>query len=207
MAEAERVRQIYNKLAGSYDQSASGIGDAMRGRLLKQARGAVLELGVGTGATFGHYPATVEGLLGLDISEGMLAQARAKVTGLPFPVALQQADFQRIPCPAASFDTVVTSLALCGIPDPPLMFSEIARVLRPGGQLLSFEHVRPPMLLGWLTMAADPLWHRLIGCHLNRPTVRLLRDSGFQVAISERKLFGGLVSVAATPAPPGQPAR
>ena len=136
MADAERVRHIYDKQATRYDAVASRPWiEALRADLFKRARGDVLELGVGTGATFAHYPGGLDSLTGLDISEGMLAIARPKAADLPFPVNLRIADFQSLPFPDASFDTVACSLALCGIPDPARLFSEIRRVLRPGGTL------------------------------------------------------------------------
>src|SRR5437588_3290347 len=100
MAEAEKVRRIYDKRAAEYDAVAERPWlDALRAGLFGRARGDVLEVGVGTGATFSHYPAGITSLTALDISEGMLALARPKAAGLPFPVTLQVADFQTVPFP------------------------------------------------------------------------------------------------------------
>jgi ubiquinone/menaquinone biosynthesis C-methylase UbiE len=158
MSDADRVRRIYDKRAAKYDEGGSQPWvEAYRTDLFGRARGDVLELGVGTGATFPYYPARLTSLTGLDISEGMLAQARPKAASLPFPVTLQAVDFQTLPFPDASFDTVASSLALCGIPDPGRLFTDIRRVLRPGGQLLALEHIRPPNpVLGVLTDIGDP---------------------------------------------------
>jgi ubiquinone/menaquinone biosynthesis C-methylase UbiE len=201
MAEAERVRRLYNKRAAGYDTVADRKAlDRMRAALFSRARGAVLELGVGTGATFAHYPRDLTSLTGLDISEGMLARARTRAAALPFPVELRARDFQTLPFPAAAFDTVVSSLALCGIPDPAALFAEIRRVLRPGGRLLALEHVRPPHpLLGFAADLADPLNERFVGCHLNRRTPALLRAAGFEVRELDRRLFRALVALVATP--------
>ena len=144
MAEAERVQAIYDKRAARYDASNPAWQERLRGELFSRARGDALEIGVGSGATFAHYLARLSSLTGLDVSEAMLQLARAKAERLPYPVRLQMADFQTLPFPDGSFDTVVSSLALCGIPDPASLFAEIKRVLRPGGQLLALEHIRPP---------------------------------------------------------------
>jgi ubiquinone/menaquinone biosynthesis C-methylase UbiE len=86
MAEAEKVRRIYHKRDAQYDASVIRPWvEALRADLFGRARGDVLELGVGTGATFAHYPANVASLTGLDISEGMLALARPKAALTPFP--------------------------------------------------------------------------------------------------------------------------
>ena len=201
MARPERVREIYDRQAANYD-AVGGAGrlETMRAKLFSQARGEVLELGVGTGATFAHYGENLLGLTGLDLSEKMLEKAQARADALPFPVELWQTDFQRIPFGDGSFDTVSSSLGLCGIPDPALLFSEIRRVLRPGGRLLALEHVRPPnAILGLGADAIDPVWDRIVGCHANRQTLRLLEQSGFKLRILERQLLGVLVSVIAEP--------
>lgn len=198
MSDAERVRKIYNRCASNYDRATRRL-DPMRARLFARARGDVLELGVGTGATFTHYPSDLHSLTGLDISEKMLAQAEEKAKTLPFPVELRIADFQTLPFDDGSFDTVVSSLALCGIPSPALLFAEVKRVLRPGGQLLALEHIRPPNpLLGLAASAVNPLFHRFVGCYLNRRTPDLLRAAGFRVTIWERRILGGLVAITAT---------
>jgi ubiquinone/menaquinone biosynthesis C-methylase UbiE len=201
MANARQVQRLYDRKASRYDAAtASRLLDALRAPLFARASGDVLELGVGTGATFAHYPDTLRSLTALDISGEMLGRARPRTLRLPFPVRLVQHDFQTLDFPAASFDTVTASLGLCGVPDPARLFGEVRRVLRPGGHLLALEHVRPPQ--AWLGLAADgldPLFERFIGCHANRPTLRLLGEAGFTVEVLERRLVGILVAVRATP--------
>jgi len=201
VADAEKARRIYDKWAAHYDARVSRPWeDALRADLFGRARGDVLELGVGTGATFAHYPATLSSLRGLDISEGMLDLARAKAASLPFPVYLQVGDFQTLPFPTASFDTVASSLALCGIPDPGRLFAEIRRVLRPGGLLLAMEHVRPPNpLVGAMSDIGDPIYHQFVGCHLNRRTPELLRSAGYAVTILNRRFLNAVLTLVAVP--------
>lgn len=201
MPDAEHVRRIYNKRASQYDAIASRQWvESMRADLFKQARGDVLELGVGTGATFQHYPPDLNSLTGLDISEGMLAIAKQKAAALPFPVTLQIADYQTLPFGGSSFDTVACSLALCGIPDPAQLFAEIKRVLRPDGSLLAIEHIRPPNpFFGILADLLDPLNRHFVGCHLNRRTPDLLRASGYKVSILDRHMLRSMVTLVATP--------
>jgi ubiquinone/menaquinone biosynthesis C-methylase UbiE len=201
MAEAEKVRRIYDEMAADYDSSNTRPWEEeLRADVFGRARGDVLELGVGTGATFAHYPANLASLTGLDISEMMLAVARPKAASLPFPVMLKVADFQTLPFPDASFDTVTSSLALCGIRDPGRLFAEIRRVLRPGGQLLAMEHIRPPNpVLGVLASIGDPLYNHFVGCHLNRRTPDLLRSAGYTVTILDRRFLNAVVTLVAVP--------
>ncbi|GHF34571.1 ubiquinone/menaquinone biosynthesis C-methylase UbiE [Deinococcus metalli] len=201
MASARHVQRLYDRQAATYDaRTASRRLDALRAALFVHASGDVLELGVGTGATFAHYPGTLRSLTALEISGEMLARAQARTANLPFPVRLVQHDYQTLPFEAASFDTVTSSLGLCGIPDPAHLFGEVRRVLRPGGHLLALEHVRPPQAwLGLLSDGIDPLFEHVVGCHANRPTPRLLREAGFTVDVLERRLAGLLVTLRATP--------
>jgi ubiquinone/menaquinone biosynthesis C-methylase UbiE len=201
MANAEKVRRLYDRRAAQYDERENvRWQETLRSLVFGRARGEVLEVGVGTGATFAYYPRDLAGLTGLDISEEMLAKARAKAGRLPFPVHFKVADFQRLPYPAETFDTVTSSLAFCGVPDPLLLFAEIRRVLRPGGQLLAVEHIRPSnSVLGVLADIGDPLYDRLVGCHLNRRTLDLLRQAGFGVTVLGRAFMGAGVAFAAEP--------
>ncbi len=87
----------------------------------------------------------------------------------------------------ASVDTVVSTLVLCTVPDPEGTLREIARVLRPDGQLLFIEHVRSSSRL--LAALQDKLfqpWRRFAaGCACNRPTAELMRANGFTVAADD----------------------
>jgi len=107
---------------------------------------------------------------------------------------------EALPYPDASFDTVVATLVLCTVGDPHASLREVRRVLKPGGLLLVFEHVRleNPLLAG-LQAALTPAWKHLAGgCHLDRDTLRLVREAGF-VAVQElpesRALFRVAVAV------------
>lgn len=204
MATAQRVQKIYDRLAQRYDLVARNQTlEKLRSALFSQARGAVLELGVGTGATFRHYPETLSSLTALDVSSTMLHAAQIMSLSLPFPVRLMQCDFQTLPFSDQSFDTVVSSLAFCGIPDPACLFAEVRRVLKPGGQLLALEHVRPPnSLLGSVSDLIDPMFDQVIGCHPNRRTPDLLQAAGFKVRLQDRRLAGIVVSLIAVPAAP-----
>src|SRR5690349_11151173 len=124
--DPEHVRRVYNKRAPLYASDRKvRITDGMRARLLDRAVGDVLDLGVGAGATFPYYPKTITSLTGVDISEGMLAVAEDRARTLAFPVKLVRHDFQSLAFETDSFDVVVSSLALCGIPDVPRIVAEI----------------------------------------------------------------------------------
>ncbi|HUK61817.1 MAG TPA: methyltransferase domain-containing protein [Dongiaceae bacterium] len=201
MARAQAVRRIYQRAAARYDSSGiAQVVDRLRGRVLREASGDVLDLGVGAGATFGFYSHAVRRVTGVDVSRAMLDRAYAAATGLAFGVDLLEVDFQMLTFRDRSFDTVVSSLALCGVPDPGALFGEIARVLRPGGRLLAVEHVRPRFPgLGVVADLSVPVTERLVGCSFNRRTPELARAAGFAVRELDRKMLGVFVAFVATP--------
>lgn len=201
MAGAQAVRRIYQQAAARYDSSGiAHVVDHLRGRVLREASGHVLDLGVGAGATFGFYSHAVTHVTGVDVSRAMLDRARAGATGLAFGVDLVEVDFQTLLFRDRSFDTVVSSLALCGVPDPARLFAEITRVLRPGGRLLAVEHVRPRFPgLGVVADLSVPITERLVGCAFNRRTPELARAAGFAVRELERRMLGVFVAFVATP--------
>jgi ubiquinone/menaquinone biosynthesis C-methylase UbiE len=83
---------------------------------------------------------------------------------------------------------------LCSIADVPAALAEITRVLRPGGQLRFFEHVRSTRpWFGALQDALTPVWSRIGGgCHLNRDTAATIAASGFRIDELERVYFAPL---------------
>ena len=160
-----------------------------RGDLLRHASGRVLELGAGTGLNLNHYP---EGLEDLVLSEPVAPmvsrlERRARRSGRSCQVVAAGAE--SLPFEDDSFDTVVSTLVLCTVDDPRSVIDEVSRVLRPGGKLLFLEHVRSesPRLARWQDRLQRP-WHAFAaGCHANRPTVQLLRESPLDVDVVEHE--------------------
>lgn len=104
--------------------------------------GRVLEIGVGTGAGILACPPGAR-VVAVDGNPGMLARAKRRAAMLGKPVEFLQADLHRLPLGDDSFDFVVGSFVLCSLRDPVVALAELARVLRPGGELRLLEHVRP----------------------------------------------------------------
>jgi len=149
--------------------------------VVPEARGEVLEIGVGTGLNLALYdPAAVRRVVGVEPDPHMLRRAREKAAAVRLPVELHEASAERLPFPAEHFDTAVVTWSLCTIPDPAAALAEVRRVLRPGGRLLFIEHTRSKQpgvarVQRWMT----PVWARLLGgCHLDRPAVDLVDASG-----------------------------
>jgi ubiquinone/menaquinone biosynthesis C-methylase UbiE len=196
LAETERVRRYYERIAHRYDEYVGYfekllVGDGRRW-VCSQARGEVLELAVGTGRNLPYYPADVR-LTGVDLTPAMLAIARQRANDLGREVELRVGDAQNLDLPDARFDTVVATLALSSIPDDRRAVAEVWRVLRPGGQFLVLEHVCSPLLpVRLLQRVLDPIFVRCYGDHLLREPLDHLAAAGFVVDRVERSK-GGMI--------------
>jgi ubiquinone/menaquinone biosynthesis C-methylase UbiE len=199
--ETERVRRIWEKLAPRYDKDIMRFEKILfsggREWVCSQARGEVLDIGVGTGRNLEHYPKGIR-LTGIDISAPMLDIARHRASRLGREVDLREGDAQALEFANATFDTVVFTLSLCSIPDDGKAISEAKRVLRPGGRLLLLEHVASPRwlfrtvqrLLDWITV-------RTVGDHLVRDPLVHVQAHGFEVERMDRLKWGIVERVAA----------
>ena len=171
--------------------------DPDRQRVVSQMRGKVLEIGVGTGANFSHYHSDCE-VIGIEPGAAMLAHAQQRVDHLPkddsASFTLQQASAHDLPFDDQSFDQVLVFLVLCTIPDSARAVKEAVRVLKPGGKLHYFEHVRSSDkgIANWQDRL-NPLWQKLAcGCHLNRNTEALLVDQGLQLEAPQRSYVSNM---------------
>ena len=106
--------------------------ERQREKVVPQAVGRVLELGIGTGLNAKHYVAgAVTGVIGVDPSRESWALAQSKVADAKVPIEYCEASAEDIPLDAGSIDTAVITYTLCTIPDPARALAEVARVLQP----------------------------------------------------------------------------
>jgi ubiquinone/menaquinone biosynthesis C-methylase UbiE len=157
---------------------------SMRRTLLGSAHGRVVEIGAGTGLNVEHYPDELDELVFTEPDEAMRRRLTRTLQRTGRVAQIVDAPAERLPFADASVDTVVSTLVLCTVPDPERTLGEIARVLRPGGQLLFLEHVRASSQ--FLAACQDSLfrpWHAFAGgCCCNRSTADLVRANGFAVS-------------------------
>ena len=155
-----------------------------REKVVPEARGRVLEIGMGAGHNLPYYRKDqVERVVGIDpcSTSWALAQPRAKTLGVPLEFIVGSAESMRLP--DESFDTVLMTYSLCTIPDAQAALYEIRRVLKPDGRLVFCEHGEAPdaAVARW-QQRVNPLWRRLLGgCNLNRPITRWITDAGFSI--------------------------
>ncbi|MGQ0553117.1 MAG: methyltransferase domain-containing protein [Planctomycetota bacterium] len=104
--------------------------------VLRHARGRVLDAGCGAGRLLGPLASAGLRPFGSDLSLAMLAQSQERVRTAGAEARLLQADIERLPFAAESFDTLLSITVLEHFPGYAGILSEYARVLRPGGTLL-----------------------------------------------------------------------
>ncbi|ALV33210.1 class I SAM-dependent methyltransferase [Streptomyces sp. CdTB01] len=180
-----RFARQYLKIAVESDRRG---GTAHRDRLLAGLTGRMLEVGAGQGRNFRHYPDTVTEVVALEPDDTLRAVAEQAAGSSDVRVTVVPGEAAELPGKDGEFDAVVASLVLCSVTDVPAALAEIARVLRPGGELRFYEHVRSPRRwAGWLEDAITPLWSRAGGgCHPNRDTEAAIRAAGFTVTEIDR---------------------
>ncbi len=170
-----------------------------RRRVLKDARGDVLEIGFGTGLNLSCYPDQVERLALIDPVRLLSRRVAKRIAAAPMPVEQAYLDAEHLPFDAGRFDTVVSTWTLCTIPDVASALSEVRRVLKPGGKLLFLEHGRS----GDAKIARrQDRWNGVLrgigcGCNLNRPIDELLAAAGLHVVQLERFAMPGTPSLLA----------
>src|SRR5262245_48945116 len=117
----------------------------VRAKILALAEGRVLEIGVGSGVNFVHYPPQkVSKVYALEPNPGMIRLAEREGRRTKLEIEFLDLPGERIPLEDGAVDTVVSTFTLCTIPDIMEAIRGVRRVLRPGGKLIFFEHGRSP---------------------------------------------------------------
>ncbi|MFQ5877463.1 MAG: class I SAM-dependent methyltransferase [Acidobacteriota bacterium] len=162
-----------------------------RREALRRARGRVLEVGFGFGASVGEYPPEAERiaeLVALEPNPGMTRRARRRARAPAFPVTMVRGSAEAMPFSDASFDTVVTNWTLCSLADLTAGLAEIRRVLRRSGLYLFLEHGRAAEpALARRQEFLTPLQRILAdGCRLDVAIDHEVRAAGLRIESLER---------------------
>ncbi len=180
----EAARQKWNRAAATYDRFSAPASERRwadyKRALFAHMSGRILFLAVGTGLDIAFFPPG-QNIVGIDISEKMLARAKLRAAAYDGALELRQMDVHELDFPPAHFDQIYTSCTFCSVPRPVEALRQLRRALRPGGELRMFEHTGSrwfpfqPML-----HAMNPIARRF-GPEVNRPTVENVRAAGFRV--------------------------
>ena len=173
----------WDRASRTYDFMTWGdelrYGDAKRHLFAKMA-GRCFMVAAGTGHDFQFFPAGLA-ITAVDISPAMVERARQRALAYKGSLDVRIMDVQELEYPDRTFDTVVTACTFCSVPDPLRGLRELYRCLKPGGNLLMFEHVRSRY--GPIALLQDllTLITRRIGPDMNRETVSNVLRAGFDL--------------------------
>lgn len=183
------IKQLRSYLiAKSYDYAMRSTEkrclQSWRKELLAQASGNILEIGAGTGVNLPHYPARVTQITLSEPDTQMRRQLEKRIDHFQRErISITPWEASAIEMPDASFDTIVSTLVLCSVPDLKTSLSEIYRLLKPNGILLFLEHIisDQPTTQVW-QQRIEPFWCFCAGnCHLTRDTATAIRATGLHI--------------------------
>lgn len=157
--------------------------DYQRKKVIPDATGKVLEIGIGPGSNLKHYDNTkVTSILGIDPSKELnqIAKKRAEKNNLHIEFLIESAS--NLSAESKSIDTVVSTYALCSIPEPEKTLQEIKRVLKDDGIFIFSEHgLSPDRSVSFVQNITDSFYPKIAGgCHTNRHIQNLIYDNGFE---------------------------
>ncbi len=180
-----RFARMYERISAESERRGTA---GCRDRVLAGLTGRVIEVGAGNGMNFAHYPRTVSEVVAVEPEDRLRALAALAAADAPVPVRLVAAHADGLPFEDADFDAGVASLVLCSVPEPGRSLAELRRVIRPGGELRFFEHVRSARpLIGGFQDLITPAWSRAGGgCHLNRDLAAEITAAGFEIGQMDR---------------------
>lgn len=164
--DEEVVKSAYRRWAPVYDHTFGLV--AAEGRkhaveLINKRQGRVLEVGVGTGLSLPAYASHLD-IVGIDLSPEMLEKARERIVEdrLTNVSGLHEMDAGNLQFPDNSFDTVVAMYVMTVVPDPEIVMRELARVAKPGGEVMLVNHFsQEEGVRGWVERRMAPFADRL----------------------------------------------
>jgi len=192
----EKIKNRYNRASVIYDILESPMEmmalKKWRNDIMKDLKGKVLEVGVGTGKNISYYPENVD-ISAIDFSEKMLKKAKLKADALNKEVEFHNMDAENMDFEDNTFDVVFTTCVFCSVPDPIQGLKEIKRVCKNGGKIIMIEHVRSEKkVLGLLMDVLNPLVVNSYGANINRRTIDNIKKAGYSM-VDVTNLYSDIV--------------
>ncbi|MBW6512421.1 MAG: metalloregulator ArsR/SmtB family transcription factor [Desulfuromonadaceae bacterium] len=184
-----KSRDFFDHHAREWDRLAKEmiVADRYQGVLLEQLGQVetVVDVGVGTGSLLGDLSLRARQVIGIDHSPSMLNEARTRVENNQLVnVDLRLGEMTHLPVADHSADALILNMVLHHAPQPPTVFNELRRVLRPGGRVLiaelerhQLEWFRDRLADQWLGFTRQELtdWLQLAGYRL--VSLKLMKNS------------------------------
>ena len=174
-------KRIFARSLAAGDVYQDKIYGEYKKQLFEDLEGHVLEIGAGTGINLPYMPAGVR-WIGIEPNTFMHRHIYDKAKDLNVEVSVRTDLAESLIDPDDSLDAVISTLVLCSVANPLVVFSEILRVLKPGGRFVFIEHIaaKPDSRLRKAQRAIRPVWRSLAdGCHVDREMDRIIGNAGF----------------------------
>jgi ubiquinone/menaquinone biosynthesis C-methylase UbiE len=151
--------------------------------LLKDVKGKILEIGIGTGVNLPYYPKEIKKVTGLEPSDAMRSRALRKALKAGISIDWHKGIGEKLPFDEACFDIVVLVDVLCSVSDVDAVLRESFRVLKAGGRLHFLEHgISGDKKIRKWQMRLNGLSKIVAcGCQLTRNVEKHLVDSRFHI--------------------------
>ena len=180
--------RLVNVLLGNAE-----FGRKFRARACAGLRGDVLELGFGSGLNLPFLPPEVTGIWTVEPSRVALDLAGSRIAASRVPVHTGTLDGERLDFPDDRFDSALSTMTLCTIPDVDSALAELRRVLKPGAVFHFVEHgLADDERVARRQRRFEPVQKRVAGgCHLARDIAALIRTAGFEITELDTKFMKG----------------
>ena len=160
-----------------------------RQKIIPQASGHILEIGIGSGLNLPYYnKSKVSKIVAIEPSDELNKIAQKNALKNDITVELITGIAENIEIEDKSIDTIIMTYTLCTIPDTKLALNEIKRVMKPDAKILFSEHGIAPdeKVIKWQNKI-NPIWNNFFGgCNLNRNIPHLIKDAGFKFDVIEQ---------------------
>lgn len=184
-ARTQKTRDKWNRAAATFDLMA-GTGAEKRWKPNKQklfshmGQGNILFMALGTGLDINCFPPH-RTITAIDISPEMIKHAQPRIAGYSGTINAEVMDVHNMPFAENHFDQVFTSCTFCSVPDPVEGLKALRKVLKPGGELLMFEHTGSHFFPFSFMLNLMTQLSKNYGPAMNRPTVENVKKAGFDI--------------------------
>ena len=154
-----------------------------RRHILREVKGEILEIGIGTGVNLNYYPANIKTLTAIEPSDAMRPRAKQKADAIGLTVEWHRGRGEQLPFDAGRFDIVVLIDVLCTVENVDAVLQESYRVLKPSGRLHFLEHglAHEDKIRKWQFRLNGLSKAIACGCQLTRDIEKHIRDSDFLI--------------------------
>ncbi len=151
--------------------------------VLRDVKGEILEIGIGTGVNLSYYPENIKTLTAIEPSDVMRHRVKQRADAAGRTVEWHRGIGEKLPFDGGRFDTVVIVDLLCTVDDVDAVLREAYRVLKAGGRLHFLEHglAREDKIRKWQIRLNELSKVISCGCELTRNVEEHIRDSNFLI--------------------------